>query len=646
MKNKLSVIVFILQFLVILRADFNGGAIHISGEVIKNSGHFRIGDLIKNIEGLSFNTINGFVYNFSFNALNDYQHQNYSIFIDDHEIFLNLFDLKSINSLPINANNIDSLVIYTNPRLYKGRFENNGIIQIYTNRRENKKFYFKNRITLGNETKDSGPYLYTKYQTPNVDKIGSDYSGTLGTELKGQNLMASFHLRQNIFTDWSINKRIHNLTGRDQWPMLIQYGGSLILDGTILGNQYSLLLSRVNADNLYLYSEEIGHEIPLNYINNSIGFSLNRKISENWFLNSNFNYGNQFANNLMTKSSLNNYWIQENLDYNLEIINKKNTQIKKIGAGFIYRNFSILQNNPVKNPFIPRFYFAFNFKSKTLGKISVQELFNIYQNHIYDNFSFLISKKVDTQNKLKILLSSANELPVSSNSKYLFTFYNSKLQPDRNSKKRKYTGDLIWQINEYQKLSIKLSLLARYFQDFDYRDQIFTYDQKNFNFTPQFRGYGAVNGFVKGFKTEFKWTQSPSLHAKIDFTLLDHQSKDRLFLNAWDKIPSRIINYNISYTPSETFSVWLNIHHSSETIWREYENISGIEFFQTFQEDFVYDYILDGINRIDLKLQKSLMKEKVLVYVFLSNLSNRRIYYHPVGAAFNMSMYAGLEYTF
>jgi len=242
MKTPLFVLIIFLFSINILHGANNN--IVINKKSIESQGNYRLGDILRLSESVGFSTNDGYAYNYSFGALNDYQHQDYAIFIDNHKVGFGFLGNKNINALPINLNSIDSVIIINSPKVYLGNFENNGIIHFFTNKNKKQKFYIYNSAIVGNESQDSGPFRYTKFKSPNVDKIGYDYSGTLGLNYKNHNLLSTFHYRQNIYTDWSIKKRINNLDLTNKWPMLIDYGGSINYNGKIDNMPYSLFLSR------------------------------------------------------------------------------------------------------------------------------------------------------------------------------------------------------------------------------------------------------------------------------------------------------------------------------------------------------------------------------------------------------------------
>ena len=177
------------------------------------------------------------------------------------------------------------------------------------------------------------------------------------------------------------------------------------------------------------------------------------------------------------------------------------------------------------------------------------------------------------------------------------------------------------------------------------RNQIFSIEE-NLTFSSPSINYNIVDGFVKGLRTKLQWRQSKNLDCSLNFTLMDYKSKDNLFTNIWDKVPQKIINYKMLFTPNSTLSLWFNLHYSASTIWHEYRQITGYNYFSTYREDFIYSHKLDAISRMEVKIKKYLLDRTLAVNLHLRNLSNQRIFYHPVGASFDMSMYLGIEYNF
>ncbi|MCF7886503.1 MAG: hypothetical protein K9M80_08410 [Candidatus Marinimicrobia bacterium] len=651
-KSTIFIINLILLFQFGWTEQFTNKSV-LRNEFLNCSNNFRISDILQNIEGGSFYTIGGYTYNLVFNGLNAYQHQNFSLYIDDHKISRGLLGNKNINSLPINLNSIDSVTIINTPLLYKGNFENNGIIRIYTNsdHSNEQNFYFKNRLMLGSETKDSGPYQYTRYQSPNVDKIGADYSSVLGYKIGDQSALVNLHWRQNIYTDWSINKRLTNLNSKRDWPMLIEYGGAVQLKGSFFDNNYSLLLSHVDANRMYYFFEPAGHEFPLNYLSNYFGVSIDRNLNPNFDFNINLKYESESINKLMQEKAVANYWALENFNATFELLSKEPGYIQSLGGGLQYTSL-LSSRGRMQDRFIPNMYLKFHFEPDLVDHISISQLFKFYRNNVYENYGINIIKRFNPDNKLELMLASSRDImPLNSywywNDKgYLFERQQINYNTETFSRNQKYNGDITWTKNINEELSVKLSILARYFENYPYRHQTFNLNKDKFTFSSPEIYYNAVDGFVKGFKAIFNWRPLPAIHSSLDFTILDPLSQDQFFTDAWHKIPTKIVNYKIFFKPASSFSLQFNLHHNSKTIWHEFENISGIEYFSTFKENFIYSHKLPGINRMDIKMQKLLLNRSLALNLFLKNISNQRIYYHPVGAAFDMSMYFGIEYNF
>ncbi|MFP4548657.1 MAG: TonB-dependent receptor plug domain-containing protein [Fidelibacterota bacterium] len=616
---------------------------------IESAGHFRISDLLQSHSANNFSTHHGFLNYFSFNGLESYQHQTYNILINGHEMNMNFLGAKCINSLPIDLNNLDSIKIILSPHYQSGQIRNAGTISFHTHQPQDNTNYLKNMIILGNESKDPGPYRFTSKTSPNVDKAGTDYSGSFGYNFLRHQLSAAFHYRQHIYTDWSTRNRIRQIKTEKQWPMLIEYGGSLYSRGTLLNNQYSFLLSSLKTDNMYLYYEPGGHEFPLDYYNNYLGFTLNRDISRCLAINFNLDYETQYTDNKLRTGIRENQSGLETSQSTLEFQFKKQSVLKK--AGFHLRTEKLLSsiNTTRENRVIPGGFLDFKFNLPGVGQVNISEIIKLYQDEIYDQFLLSIQNQVGSKTDYNLVLSSGrnifhytiNDLWLQRN--YLSPQINISTKQGQN---RKYTADLNVNHDWNRDFSIKMNLFTRYFQDYNF----FTYD---FHFNPsEFSFYSPTvlnqpaDGFLQGLTALLQWQQSVALRSKLAITLQKSHGNTHGFTNAWSRIPKFLINYQLLYRPNSGFSMQIVLQHASQTRWPDYENITGIEYFSTFRESYRYNHHLDSRNRIDINIRKDIWDRKLTLKFMLRNITDQKIYYSPVGASFDMSLFVGVGYNF
>ncbi len=646
---KQIICILFLLYNILLFADNPGNTIVITPHDIKSSGYFRISDLLQTYTGYNFSTTHGFLDYFSFAGLESYQHQNYDILINDHEISMNLLGVKSINSLPIDLNNIDSIKIILAPNFHLGQIRSAGAISFYTDQTHNKKYYLKNTIILGNESKDTGPYRFTALASPNVDKTGTDYTGSFGYNFSGHQLTAAYHYRQHIYTDWSTRNRIRQLKSEKQWPMLIEYGGSIMSQGTMLNTHYSLFLSTIKTDNLYFFYEPAGHEFPLDYYDNYLGLDLNRNLSRHLAINFNMNYETQFTDNKLRtgirekQSGLESFQSTVELDFN------QHSFLKKAGLHLKREKLLSSINAASGGRVIPGIFLDFKFTLFDLGEITISEVFNLYQNDIYEHYLMSFQNKRTSKINYDLILSASQNLyDYSVNDLWLQKDYLSprlSIITDK-GQNQKYTADLNINFQWNRNISIKTNLFTRYFDDYNFFTYDFHFDRDKYSFNSPTLLNQPANGFVQGFTTTLEWESSSALQNRLAVTIQQARGDEAGFTNAWARIPKQLINYQLSYCPTASFSIQVVLQHASKSLWPDYENITGIEYFSTFRENYVYNHLMNSRNRIDINIRKDLWRRKCSIKFMLRNITDQKIYYSPIGASFDMSLFLGLSYTF
>ena len=116
--------------------------------------------------------------------------------------------------LPINITQIDSVEIFTVPQLHQGIFTDYGLIHIHTKNISQGKSLTLSQ-SAGNEIGDPGPYRYTKFDSPNVEKVG--LGSTVTVDFNNNNRIFSFGINYmgHGINDWATTKRNHSIYGNE-----------------------------------------------------------------------------------------------------------------------------------------------------------------------------------------------------------------------------------------------------------------------------------------------------------------------------------------------------------------------------------------------------------------------------------------------
>ena len=237
----------------------------ITAETIRNSGVTRVGDILRLADGLHLNSTDGYTWRISPNSLSSFQRQNWMVMLDGQKIELRAFDLINLNILATVIEQIDFVEIVNLPQIHEGEFADKGLIHIHTSKPQ-QGFSIGGHAATGSETKDPGPYINTKFATPNVDRTGTDSSATLDFAVKNWYVRTGLMTQAHSFTDLAMVRRNQHIHATDDF---IELGSTLSFLKAGLETSYGsheLLASYADADRYFLFFKPAGREIPVDYI--------------------------------------------------------------------------------------------------------------------------------------------------------------------------------------------------------------------------------------------------------------------------------------------------------------------------------------------------------------------------------------------
>lgn len=247
----------------------------ITSDMINKSGLFRLGDILLLSNKIRVSSIDGFSWFSSINGLSSFHRQNWIVLLDGQRLAINTFDIVNLNMLPINITKIDYVEIFSVPQLHEGIFTDHGLVHIHTQNISKRKL-----ITLfqsaGNETGDPGPYIGTKYQSPNVDHIGLGTGLDIHLNVKKMNINMGLNYKEQSLTDWAIRKRNNSIyNDHEYYPSIEMVSPYLKLN--IQGNKrtHDIFTSYSHSNKYFFFFKPISREIPTDYIIKHIGIINN-----------------------------------------------------------------------------------------------------------------------------------------------------------------------------------------------------------------------------------------------------------------------------------------------------------------------------------------------------------------------------------
>lgn len=602
-------------------------------EQIKSAGIINLSNIILLSDRINFSTIDGNQNYISVNQMSSFFRQGFSLFIDGQKFENNIFDMNDINLLPISIEQIDSVEIIYSPQLYYGTFADKGIIHFHTKSPE-KGFSVNASYIVANETGDPGPYQFTDYSTPNVDKLNFINTATLMSAGENWSLKGNFKLEENFVTDPAIRKRITTLSSGSNKSHL--KSGSFQLMFNLLNKPQQIFVG-YSTQNTFFHFKPYGNEIPVNRIVSHTGFSggfdLSNKIELNYSLIMSKNDLGESVNNkdLKFDFGLNNYYGNIEGVYNSSLLNWS--------VGLTYNEYIGKSTTELTSAqmLFTEFYSSLNYL--------ITENFN-------QSFGFML-KKLNNDVSLKAEFGSNWQLNYRQNLEFNFAFANSMFEEDLNFWSwvmRGYRSNIVELINFYEvgkkensnKFSIDLTYNYIY-NDFKFEagssfrtdsdiysdEQLFQYDKNNSSlYSPVRLNYNTRASYL-------------SLNAGVEFLLFE-RFKNKIFYNFsrvlnstngssnYSEVqPLHNISYSIMFKPVDSFGIWARVRYISSTVWTEYKYID-------IQSAEKYSYKIDPKLLLDLSIEKWFWNKKIWTNLLFRNIANNVERYHPIGTSLDL----------
>ena len=626
----------------------------ITGSRIENSGLFRISDIFLLTNKVRVNTIDGFTWSASINGLPSFQRQSWIVLLNGHRLGLNTFSNVNINMLPINITQIDSVEIITVPQIYNGIFTDYGLINIHTKSKSQGTVLTFSQ-SAGNETGDPGPYAYTKYKSPNVEIVGSGTSFVLDANNNNNSIILGMNYEGHTLTDWAMEKRVQNIYSRsDDWiipelypnPSIEKTSIFLNLKRTGIRNNYNILTSYTHSNKYFLFFQPIGREIPIEYIIKYVGINYYYTFSEKMEIAYRLHYSTNQFNKYPNTLDMEFDWESNNVHVNIENKFRVSSYSGKFGFGL--DRYSLNTDYELDKSFYDIYNIYFQFNHELIENINQNiDFMYLFSNGKRSIKGTSITKWfINSKHKLKLILSKTERLLEEGNSLWYWSNlgYNIinpgyTINGDFN-KSNIFTTDLVLESKINEKLTVAVSNYYRRFDNSYLVEQFYNINSENGNITSSpIEIFTNQGGNILGVNLSLISNIKPSITQYFQYDYQNEFYSDDLFNNTMESFPKHILDYHFSYSPIEDFSIWTKCRYISSTQWENYKNINGLAYQIIHQDTLEYSDTIEGINMIDIGIQKWFYKRKIKSNMFLRNVFNQSIRYHPIGASFDLTLF-------
>ncbi len=617
----------------------------ISSQEIAEAGLFRLSDLFMLVDNWDGMTIDGFSWGYSVNGLSPEMSSRWIVMIDGQRMDVASFDLKSINTLPISISSVDSIRIISTPQIHEGEFSDGGLIHFYT-RPAKPGLSLQGKYGVGNETGEPGPYRYTEYYSPNVDRIGADEEACIAWSRENYSIGGGWVYQDHYLTDPAMRDRCHSINNYLNPKMeSLSYHSQTSVD--VSGSRHNLFMGCTDFSSMQ-FLKAYGREIPME--DDLLHIGLNGFIPLSDFLN--IRYRTKYSRKEIDKRD-NTYdiyfnWIAESYYGNVEAIYSGGNTSGKAGAG-LHR--TIADGAELSG-------------SQTIDKVSI---YGEIERRITPNLNSTLGAYITVMdgesalksalsnlliirehNKILVNLAFAQQLPGETWSDLYWAdkgFLFPGIAPDVYSlsgeldKSSYFSSDLTWKREILDNARFSVGLSYRYFMDYPLEAFSVGYDTTYMTFPIQEIAMKGTDGQVLTETFSVSHDIRSRFRQRLSFRYNIYVEGDDIFEEQWNSMPQYRLSYTAAVTIAEGCSIW------GKAVYLPARDYYGYGEIETLSSG-LYSGRLDDLLLVDLSFQKYLWKSRLWFNLGFRNIFDEDTHLHPIGASQELTFFIQLRATF
>ncbi|NBC17074.1 MAG: hypothetical protein GVY18_07135, partial [Bacteroidetes bacterium] len=182
----------------------------LSAEEVRQAGITRLGDLFRLLDDWDAATIDGYTWQAAAAGLAPLQTSTWTLLVDGQPVDLGLLDAPVLDMLPLPLSEIAYVEVISRPAFVAGMMAPAGTIHLHT-RDPAGGLGLKGTVSAANEVGDPGPYRYTDFATPNIDRIGPTYEAAAFVADSTAHVRAFLKADEHHATDEQIEQRVRTL---------------------------------------------------------------------------------------------------------------------------------------------------------------------------------------------------------------------------------------------------------------------------------------------------------------------------------------------------------------------------------------------------------------------------------------------------
>lgn len=607
---------------------------------IREAGITRIADIVYLIDDWAGATIDGFSWEMSPLGGAGDPSSRWIVLVNGVRIDSDRFGYSSLGLVPVHAGEIDSVEVTSTPVLVCGELAANGLIHFHTRRARG--YRIGGAGSTGNESGDPGPYAYTEFATPNVDRIGPDYSayGEYGTDAAWAR--AAAHRYRHYPTDEAVRARNFGIASGDYPQMTLESAsGSLGFD--FLGGSHRAFIAGSRFDD-YFFFKPYGREIPVmarlaaGALAGRVPLGGQKKIEYR------VSYTRREIDRRRNAYDLDFDWREDRWRGSAEISLEGSSFRQRYGAGFesarAKTGYTLSENGfDLASLYAGWDLRAFDRHSQAAGlKLTGAGGAAALETFVAESWRTSASHRFD------LSASYAETLPEHDGRIWYWDERGYSFLEDAGvgvsrgeplGAARRWSIDAAWSSRFVRGVSGGAAAYYRSGANLVLEEQHFQFDALEQAFSAPIRLVSDQEGGVAGGGL-FLGAQPGGVRLRTSYRFEKAVTGGDLFRLRCDAVPRHLLRQTASYSPAPSFTLWTRLNYVSASVWHDYHDAAE-------ESDGLYQSRVDPFVTIDAAAVKWLWEKRIKASVLFRDLLRQSPRYHPIGAAFDTSVFVEIE---
>ena len=604
---------------------------------LRAAGVFRISDALTLVDDWDVSTIDGFTWDAAPRGLGPFARQSWAVFVDGVEVGLSVFGRMSLERLPITFSQIDSIAVVSAPAFYAGRFVSGGALHFYTSGVQ-PGLSARARVMVGNESGDPGPFSSTPLNTPNIDRIGEDFSGGLSYGAPWG------------FVEFDALQRPHYVTDEALVPRLTAVAVSNMAEavrarvGAVVGDsRHTLTLEQSDYDDTH-YLPAFGREIRAGSVLHrgalAGSFGALARPAVRYSVSHERNEFEPEPNRLDRGFDLR----LQRTEFNVELDGAAPAPLRRLGL--TARRVVAAAGSPLDDDDYvhARLYAGVASDQAARTQWSIDLGVAAAEGGVGFEAAWSMHSQLTLRHAVGATVTYAHRLPEDDKRIWFWVERGYDLLnrlavavPPLNQLDvgNQLTIDVRWQAEVATAVEATVSAFVRRITGMLLLDQAFTFQPVDEFFSSPLVLRFDQRATVFGADLRTQWEPTPLLELSSYYRFMQVDGNDAIG-EQWASVPRHKLSQRLLFRPVPSLSLWGSLSHQSATTWPAYEGAER----QTGRR---YSSRIEDMTLLHVAVEKWVASKRARGSIGLRNLLNDTMRYHPIGASFATTMYVQVE---